>query len=243
MVDLHPSEPGLPEGHGWVRVSRWGMFWRVTLASLLVGMLGALLLGLLDFGNAQGVSPFHESLGLMFGVFPAPLFGALAALVGPSLRRFFPFTQGILFGLLGVVVCGIALALTLLVSDFLQGCAVGAFCFDPRQTVWVLPILMFAGLPLAIMAGAGLGTAILFSNSRRAARSFFVILTVTALVFVTVQLLSGSQSRSGSGVVAEDPGPVCVAFDSEGNEVEIPCGHGPEAWETVREQESLPVPE
>ncbi|QIM16676.1 hypothetical protein G7067_10090 [Leucobacter insecticola] len=160
MVDLHQQEPGLPNGHPWLALSRWGMAWRVGIGALCVGMLGSLLLALTGFGvTAPGVI-FAGQPALLFGVLPAAIFGGLAAVLGPWLRRYYPFSQALIFGFLGVAACTVILVV-LDVADQLSstGCLPEDGCARMGFGSSFL-VIMFAGLPLALMAGVGLALAI-----------------------------------------------------------------------------------
>ena len=46
MGEMQPTGPGSFDGHAWLSLSRWGMAWRVMLASALIGMFGVLTRGL-----------------------------------------------------------------------------------------------------------------------------------------------------------------------------------------------------
>lgn len=247
MVDLYPSGPGMPAGHRWLDLSRWQMAWRVAVWSAFVGMLGVLLLGLIGFGG-NGPNFFLTSASWRLGLLPSLIFGALTAVLGPWLRRFFPFTQGIVFGLLGAAAAGVVLAGFALLDEtsrcmtagFADGSCWGSLIFVPF-------VLMFAGLPLAMMAGAGLGIAILTANSRRARRICAGLFALVALVFGAVQLLLALGvidpfSGVEQPVVVEGPnGPVqqrtmlghdgeplepgmCADYDASGAPIIVPCG-------------------
>lgn len=185
MVDLHQKEPGLAEGHPWLRLSRWSMCWRVTLSSAVVGMLGVLVLGLIGLADSNHVNIVSGATGALFGLIPSPIFGGLAAILGPWLRRFFPFSQGIVFGFLGSVACALALLVLDGIGSAMKPCPPSMGCFPPLSGA--LLIVMFAGLPLAVMAGVGLTTAIHVSNSRRRSKIFIALLAATGLVFFAVQ--------------------------------------------------------
>lgn len=189
MVDLHPAVPGMPDGHRWLELNRWGMAWRVTLWSVFVGMSGILLLVLIDQASGDprpGV--ILGSLAIWFGVVPSTLFGLLAFFLGPWLRRWAPFTQGVIFAVISVAACG-AVMTGLSIADALRwGCDSTAACLGAG--IWGTAVLMLAGLPLAIMSGAGLGVAILVSNSARARRIASWMLLGVAVVFVTLCALT-----------------------------------------------------
>lgn len=219
MVDLHQTEPGLADGHVWLTLTRWGMCWRVTITTAVVGMLGVLLIGLFGLADPNQSNIFFSASGIFFGLVPAPIFGGLAALLGPWLKRFFPVTQGFLFGFIGASTCAIVMLVIDGIESILRPCPPTMGCFEPFTGA--LLVAMFAGVPLAIMAGVGMPIAIHISNSRRAARFFTVLLIVTALVFAAVQI--GGLLRSFSGPTSEEPlGPVCEMMRN-GVSIEVPC--------------------
>lgn len=188
MVDLHSNGPRMAEGHRWLELGRWGMAWRVTLGCLFVGMLGITALGL--FGVGRPASPnllAEQFFRAAFGIFPAAVFGLLAVFIGPWLRRFFPFTQGILFGLIGAAsVCITLFCLGFSLVLLFGWCTPSNDCFSFDQLLlFPIAVLMYAGLPLALMGGLGLGVAIMASNSRRA-RYVFAAALVLAVVLYTV---------------------------------------------------------
>ncbi len=208
MVDLHPAGPGMPDGHRWLELGRWSMAWRVTVWCAFVGMLGMLLLGLIWLGDSGAANIFVGPVSWMFGLLPAPLFGLLAALLGPWLRRFFPFTQGIVFGLLGVVLIALAMALATVLanlSTMLRWCDPADGCSVWSGIEWIPVVLMFSGLPLLIMAGAGLGIAILVSNRPRARRICSWLLLPVAVVYGSLQLLIATGALDPHGSVPVIP--------------------------------------
>ena len=163
------------------------MCWRVTLSSAVVGMLGTLLLGLFELAGSSQVNMFYGITSVLFGLGPAPLFGMLAAATGPRLKRYFPFSQGILFGLMGAATCGVVFLVIDGLIAALNPCPANGGCIEPLSVALI--VTMFAGFPLTLMAGVGLTTAIHVSNSRRRARIFFALLVATSLLFFTVQAL------------------------------------------------------
>lgn len=258
MVDLHPTEPGLPAGHPWLSLSRWGMAWRVTFGTLLVGMLGAMGLGAFDVLRAGDSSYFFGWGGVFFGVLPAPIFGLLAALIGPWLRKFAPVTQGVVFGLIGVAVVFLVLLIWSLIVDAGNGCPPGSACAGSGWGfVWVA-VVGIAGLPLAIMAGGGLCVAILAAAHRTAFQTTVAILVAVVLAFVAAQAANSvreeraqiareaereaAASREEAELrqrqAVEDwrqqhgeapyDGP-CAGFDRAGNQVLVDCLSG-ELW-------------
>lgn len=219
MVDLQQREPGLAAGHAWLNLSRWGMCWRATLTSALVGMLGVILLGVVGLADPNSTNIFLGSTGVFFGVLPAPVFGGLTALFGPWLRRFFPVTQGLLFGLIGAGACAVAMLIIDGIDSALRPCPPTIGCFAPFTGA--LLVTMFAGLPLAVMAGVGLGLAIYISNNPRGAKFFRMLLVITVLVFAIIQTVSLLPSTPGPRI-EEPPGPMC-SLTRNGEYIETPC--------------------
>lgn len=220
MVDLHQTEPGLPDGHAWLTLSRWSMCWRVTITTAVAGMLGALLIGLFGLADPNQANIFFGVSGIFFGLLPAPIFGGLAALLGPWLNRYFPVSQGLLFGFIGACACAIAMLVVDGIESMLHPCPPTMGCFAPFTSA--LFVAMFAGVPLAIMAGVGLTIALHISNNRRGAKVFTVVLIVTTLVFTAVQI-SGLLRPTSGARFEEPPGPVCEILRN-GESIEVPCG-------------------
>lgn len=196
------------------------MCWRVALSTAFVGILGALLLGALELADTARATTFLGPAAIFFGLFPAPLFGVLASLFGPWLKRFFLFSQGLLFGLIGAAGCVVALLIIDAVNSILHPCPPDMGCFAPLTGA--LAVSLYAGVPFAIMAGVGYGIAIRVSNSRRAARIFVILLAVAVPAFVAAIILAPLRPVPAP-TIEEPPPPVCeVSVD--GRLVEVPCG-------------------
>lgn len=220
MADLQRREPGTSGSRAWLGISRWGMCWRVTVASAFAGMLGALLLGLIGLLDSNSANIFFGLAGVFFGLLPAPIFGGLAALIGPWLSRFLPVSQGLLFGAIGVVVCAVLLMIIDGIDSALRPCPPTMGCFAPfTSAMWVL---VFAGIPLTIMSGVGWGLATYISISRRRTRIFSAVLMLTVIVFASAQI-SGLLRPLPDPRFEEPPGPVCGVIRN-GEHVEVPCG-------------------
>lgn len=162
MVDLHQSEPGLAEGHPWLELGRWGMAWRSALACAVAGaaITGVLvLLGLLGNDPPGGIA---ASNGLLLaGVVPLAA-AASAAVFGPWLRRYYPFSQGLLFGGLTVAVLGLVVTVWGLVDVIGTTCPPDELCAGPLDPAFLL--LFLFGLPAFLTACAGYQLAIGFAR-------------------------------------------------------------------------------
>lgn len=111
MVDLHQTLPAFPEGHPWPELGRWGMAWRAAFAVLAATMLGLLAMSAADQHGSTG---FLGGTGwVTLGIVPA-LAGALTLWLGPWLRRYYPFSQGLIFG--AIAAAGVALLIVALTA-------------------------------------------------------------------------------------------------------------------------------
>lgn len=226
MVDVHQREgtSGLSDERVWSSLSKWGICWRVTLTTATVGMLGVLLIGLAWLTDSRTPNGFFGPTGLIFGLFPAPVYGALAALFGTWLREFHSAIQSFLFGLIGFSVCAVVLLFIDGIDSALNPCPPTMGCFAPFTGA--LLVILFAGLPLAIMAGLGLGIAIFITNGASGRRkAFTAILVATVLVFTAAQVMDQLRFIPDFNV-DEISGPIC-GVSQNGEVVEVPCG-GPE---------------
>lgn len=183
MVDLHQGEPGLPDGHPWKNYSRWQMAWRAFCGVSFAGMAGALLSGLLPGGVG---SP--SVAGALFGLGIPILAAVLAAAFGVWLRRYFPFSQALLFG-------GLTLVLVLLIASLLSlwewivrgPCAADTLCSGPFDGA--LYALFLLGFPGFLSACIGYGVAIWAATSR-GSKVFWPFFSVIALAFIATAVLS-----------------------------------------------------
>lgn len=174
MVDLHQAEPGLPEGHPWLALSRWGIVWRAALALIGTGLGVLLVMAVADLGG--GDPKPAAVLGLVwFGAPQLLVFAGVAAVLGPWLRRYYPFTQALLFGAIGVAALAV-LAVPVEVANRI---------LDP--TAWgggLLLVLLFAGFPFFLTGAIGYGIAI-WSVTRRGARVFWPALAGVLALYLT----------------------------------------------------------
>lgn len=183
MVDLQWIEPGLAESHPWLELSRWGMAWRAGLGILASGLGIILVMTLVDLGTSDPKPELIVNLAFV-GAPPLVVFMAVAAGLGPWLRRFYPFSQALLFGGIGI---GITVALT------------GAYdlavrIIDPASFGFGLVFVsILAGFPLFLSGAIGYGLAI-WSVTRRGARVFWpalaLVITLYGTIWVVARVLS-----------------------------------------------------
>lgn len=180
MVDPQELEPGLSEGHPWKSASRWQIAWRVFFGTSLVGMVGMLLFALTDlWGDSSHL--MASLFPYMFGVLAPAIFALVAAGVGPWLKRFFPFTQALLFGGISVLAMIVLFAMLALWDTVTQAsCAPDAECYAPFEgMVWAVMLFSF---PVFLCGAIGYGFA-LWSPTRSGKRVFWWIWGLVAFVF------------------------------------------------------------
>lgn len=159
MVDLHQPEPGLPAGHRWLSLTRWGMAWRTGTA---VGIAGMLVFGAMVLLNAlgNGSAPFAGSLlGWKTALARAVAAALLAAALGPWLRRFYPFSQALMFGALYVAAWFVALEIWGGLIDSYVASVKHEQPWTPQFGLGMIVTLLF-GIPNLLGASIGYGTAI-----------------------------------------------------------------------------------
>lgn len=182
MVDLHQVEPGLPTGHPWLAKSRWGVAWRTLLGVTLPLMAGVTFFGLLAWepGTASLLTGFAP---LILVGLPSLLCGVLMAILGSWLKRYYPFSQSLILGLIAVVTMFIVATLVGLALGLAQGpCPNDTYCEPPIfGGFWALLIY---GLPMFLAASIGLGLAI-WAATPRGTKVFWPVLGVVFAVFVT----------------------------------------------------------
>lgn len=183
MVDLHQGEPGLPDGHPWKSFSRGQMAWRAFCGVSFAGLTGTLLFGLLPGGVG---SP--SAVGVLFGLGIPSLAAALAAAFGLWLRRYYPFSQALLFGgLMLVSVVLLATLLSLLEWAARRPCPADTLCAGPIDGA--LFALFLLGFPAFLSACIGFGTAIWAATSR-GSKVFWPFFSVVALACIATLVLS-----------------------------------------------------
>jgi len=167
MVDLHQTEPGLPEGHPWLAFSRWDMAWRAGLAVGVVTASVLVALNLFVYGTSEGEPPNSGLMqSLCFALIASASAGILAALLGSRLRRYYPFTQALLFGGL-VVAAMLVLALVLgIVEDLGRVCESNTLC-TPQTVALPSYFALLFGFPVFLAAAVGYGVAIWASHRLR----------------------------------------------------------------------------
>ena len=103
------------------------------------------------------------------------------------------------------------MAVTTVASSLRWGCEPVSRCLG--ELAWVGAGLAFAGIPLAIMAGGGLGLVILASNNTRARRLLARLFVGVAAVFLTLHMFAlggafeGSQAPVAPAEEPTTPGP------------------------------------
>ncbi len=183
MVDLHQVEPGLPDGHPWKTCSRWQMAWRTFLAVSLVGLVGTILFSLVP-ADAGSPRILTTPVPFIFGVLIPIITATLTAVIGPMLRRYFPFTQSLLAGA-AVIVAMSLIAGILSVGEWLArgACPPDTLCSSPIDGVfWVLIVL---GLPGFLASCTGFGLAI-WSATRKGRAPFWILLIVAWFAFTAM---------------------------------------------------------
>ncbi|MHA3724654.1 hypothetical protein ACXR2T_12330 [Leucobacter sp. HY1910] len=189
MVDLHQVEPGLPDGHPWKTSSRWHMAWRTFGGVSLVGMAGTLFFSLITAGNG--------SLNIIETLFPyvfaavVPLICAMLVVVlGPWLKRYYPFSQSLLMGGFAVLAVFVASAIASVWESINQGpCPADTMCASPLDGMFWVGILY--GLPVFLSACVGFGISI-WSLTRRGRKVFLplwgALLAALATVLVVMAM-------------------------------------------------------
>lgn len=179
MVDLHQPMSGLPDGHPWLALSRWGIVWRAALGLITTGLAILLVWALIDLGSSD---PTPEAvLGLVwFGLPQLLVFAGVAAWLGPRLRRYYPFGQALLFG-------GAGVAASALIAVPIE-IGVRVFTPDPWGSGLFL-VLLFAGFPFFLTGATGYGLAI-WSVTRRGARVFWPMLAAVVALYLVCWTLA-----------------------------------------------------
>lgn len=77
------------------------MAWLTMLGVSMVGMIGCLLAGIVTLGSGH-LNLAFSGVAVVLCIFLPILCGVLIAVFGPWLRRFFPFSQALLFGALAL---------------------------------------------------------------------------------------------------------------------------------------------
>ena len=178
VVDLHQTEPGLPVEHPWLVLSRWGMAWRAALGLIAVGLCIVMVMAVFDLDTGDPKPGMVLSLA-GFGAPQLLVFVLVAAVLGPWLRRYYPFSQALLFGGIGV---GAAFVLAVPFEIVAQ---------VANPSPWgggLLLVLMIAGLPFFLTGAIGYGFAI-WSVTRKGARVFWPLLAAVLALYVTLWTL------------------------------------------------------
>ena len=145
-------------------LSRWGLAWRAGLAVGIVGVPVLAVTGMLVYGASEEGVPSSELMqSLWIVLFASAAAGVLAAAVGPRLRRYYPFTQALLFG--GLVIAGMFVIVLVLgiVEDLGRICEPDALCTPQTVSLPSYFALLF-GFPIFLAAALGYGVAIWAAN-------------------------------------------------------------------------------
>lgn len=189
MVDLHQTEPGLPDGHPWLSYSRLHMAWRVFLGAAAAAMVGTLFFGLSTSGQGRPTVLNGFLPVLYVGI--VPLFCAvLIAIFGPWLRRLYPFSQGLIFGALACAAGTLVTAMLSLWEWIASGpCDPNTYCAGPFDSmIWAAMLL---GVPMFLTAAIGLGLAI-WSVTSKGARKFWPGFAIVCAFFVTAVVIANT---------------------------------------------------
>ncbi|RGE22426.1 hypothetical protein [Leucobacter sp. wl10] len=188
MVDLHQTVPGMPEGHPWLALSRWGIAWRTLLSSVLVGATAAPISLLVIWGPAL-LAGRTLVYGLAF-IAPIPaVLGALSWAIGPWLKRYFPFSQMLIFGFLGLAAVALLAFAWLLISSIGYTCSPDDYCAPPLMDFFWFWILF--ALPVFLQSAIAYPLAI-WASTRRGGKMLWPLLAAAIAVIVAVGLLAAT---------------------------------------------------
>ncbi len=231
------SGPGLPERHPWPRLRRWGIVRRAFFAMVLVGSVAGALLTAADvLGFLPAGAMNHPLFVLTIAAFGA----GSAAVIGPAVRQFFPFSQAILIGMLSVgLAMAFMLALSFSVELLWRRCIENESCASVGTIgIAVILLLWLYGLPVFAVTLLGYELAIWMAGGGKAARLFWPVFAAVLAVYVTfwalVQLgvigtapweqvpsLPGSD-EFGTGYPPGDR-QLCEMIQSDGSVRIVPC--------------------
>lgn len=231
MVDLHPTQPAMPEGHPWLGLSRWSLTWRVWLTGAAVTALLVLLFTAMSLSQRTSVSLIEVPLG--WGsvlLVPALVFAVITALLGRWLRRFNSFTQSLIFGALCAVSAWLLVLIVDLVTALVRECPPNTYCSQPGEaTIWIT--YLYLG-PMFLIAVVSYGLAIWSSRGGVRQRVIGVCAGVILAVFIALSIAAATGNFStapppGTGAVGHDgerlPAGMCPDYDATGNPVTVPC--------------------
>lgn len=183
MVDLHQVEPGLPDGNPWKTFSRWQMAWHTFLAVALTGMIGIMLFALVtDLSGSRSI--LATAVPYLFALVIPLICAVLAIVIGPWLRRYYPFSQSLLFG--GFAVVAVAAVVTIVsVWEWVSRgpCPPDTLCSEPLDGLFWVMVLY--GLPLFLVTSIGFGLAV-WSPTRKGIKVFWPLLGAVVVIFVAV---------------------------------------------------------
>lgn len=161
------------------------MAWRVFFGVSLTGMVCTLIIALTSAGDGAR-SVMGSLLPYVFAVVFPVMCSLIASVAGPWLTRFFPFSQSLLFGGLGVTAVAVLSTIISVWEWAARGpCPSDTLCGGPLDGM--LWIVMLFGLPAFLSACIGFGFSI-WSPTRRGRKVFWLLWGVVLSVFAAVLL-------------------------------------------------------
>lgn len=236
MVDLHQTLPGLPESHPWLHYPRWRMALHTFLGVLLTSMIGGLFAGISALPSVSGYMNILLIGAIGFGGYFAGFCAILAAVFGPRLRRYYPFSQALLFGGISTSLGFLTLLLVSVIDAAIRSFIHGEeTMFDPLQGPFLL--LFIFGLPAFLVASIGFALAV-WSPTHRGTKVFWPLLGILGAIVVTLfvlhamnpdyEYIGGDRATQNHGMSDGShsrevrPG-VCATHAGDGSYVEYPC--------------------
>ena len=189
MVDLHQVEPGLPDGHPWKTSSRWQMTWRTFMGVSLAGTAGTLFFSLISAGNGS-LNVIQTCLPYIFAAVVPLICAVLVIVLGPWLKRYYPFSQSLLMGGFAVVGVFVVSAIVSIWEWITQGpCPADTMCGTPLDGMFWVGILL--GFPVFLSACVGFCVSI-WSATPRGRRVVLplwgLLLAISATVLVVMAM-------------------------------------------------------
>lgn len=213
----------MPAGHPWLACSRWHLAWRVAIATCATGFV--VLLGwLLTVGGPAMIPEGVMAASFFAGILVPVVCALLTALIGPWLRRWYPFSQALMFGGITIAACTVVAFGGALVETLQYTCEPDTLCSPPLAS---LPLfwIIFA-LPLFLQSVCGYGLAI-WGSTRRGARVFWPVFGLAFALWVTLVVCISMGVIASPAQQLEPVGPVCGYADASGRYIEVACDSRP----------------